>query len=123
MLLGWLDSLRMNPIQRGTWVWLAENQRSRDNSVCAGLRQQRHGLTANPAVDYDLGASTRLTAEVQNGSNSLRSVGVKTLSFHPNFGAHHKEAIDNVKMEVLYRKRIAYFYNQTRVNAPGTDLL
>ena len=24
MLLGWLDSLRMNPIQRGTWVWLSE---------------------------------------------------------------------------------------------------
>jgi hypothetical protein len=102
MLLGWLDSLRMNPIQRGTWVWLSENQRPWYDSVGTGLGQQRHSLAANTAVDYDLGASTRLGAELQNGSNPLRSIGVKTLSFHPNFGAHHKEAIDNVKMEVLY---------------------
>ena len=107
MFLNSFDSLCVDPIQRGTRIWLAKNQRPRDNSVCAGLRQQRHSLTANPTVDYDLGASTRLAAEVQNGSNPLRSVGVKTLSFHPNFGAHHEEAIDNVKMEVLHRKRIA----------------
>ena len=113
----------MNPIQRGTWVWLSENQRPRDNSVCAGLRQQRHSLTANPAVDYDLGASTYLTAEVQNASNSPRSVGVKTLSFHTNFGAHHKQAIHNIKMEFLNRKGVAEFYDQARLSTSGPYLI
>ncbi len=41
---------------------------------------------------------------------------------YPNFGAHHQEPIDKVKMEVPYRKWIAYFDDQTGVNAPGTDL-
>ena len=123
MLLGWLDSLRMNPIQRGTWVWLSENQRPRDNSVCAGLRQQRHSLTANPAVDYDLGASTYLAAEVQNGSNPPRSVGVNTLSFHTNFGAHHKQAIHSIKMEFLNRKGVAKFHNQARLCTSGPYLI
>jgi hypothetical protein len=38
-LPGGFGALRVDPIQRGTWVGLTENQRSGHNSVCARLSQ------------------------------------------------------------------------------------
>ena len=106
----------MNPIQRGARVCRAKNQRARDDPVGAGVCQQGDGLTTNPAVDDNLGTSTRPAAKLQNGANALSGIRVKPLSLHPNFGTHDKEAIDKVKMEIVDCERIAYFDHQTRAD-------
>ena len=123
MLLGWLDSLRMNPIQRGTWVWLSENQRSWYDSVGTSLGQQGHSLATYAAIDYNLWTSAHPAAKVENGAYPLSSVAVEAQSFHTNFGAHHKQAIHNTKMEFLNRKGVAKFYNQARLSTSEPYLL